>query len=140
MSLRVVGWARSFPVSGGVRAGRQWAREHLARLDWTAGSPDVVDDVLLTVSELLTNAHLHAHSTAELVMSWDGSCLHVSVGDADCTPPAVREASASATGGRGMALVEALADSWETHTMPGGKSVTACFYPPGHPDPHESDG
>jgi hypothetical protein len=51
-SLKAVGWARSFPVSGGVRAGRRWTREHLATLNWTRDAPDMVDDVLLAVSEL----------------------------------------------------------------------------------------
>lgn len=137
MSLRAMGWARSFPVAGGVRAGRQWAGEHLACLGWTADAPEQVDAVLLTVSELLTNAHVHAHSTAELVMSWDGRCLHVSVGDNDSHLPSARPPDTTSLGGRGLALVDALADDWETHSREGGKSVTACFFPPGHPDPHE---
>ncbi|WP_439145307.1 ATP-binding protein [Streptantibioticus silvisoli] len=139
MSMRAKGWARSFPVSGGIRAGRQWARDHLAALGWPADEPETVDAVLLTVSELLTNAHLHAHSTAEMVMSWDGRCLHVSVADRDPHMPTRREPSPTAPGGRGMALVDALADTWEAHSMPGGKTVTACFFPSGQPDPHPAD-
>lgn len=136
MTLRAKGWARSFPVSGGVRAGRLWAREHLAALGWDREEPDAFDAVLLTVSELLTNAHLHAHSTAEMVMSWDGRCLHVSVADSDPRLPAQRGPSLTATGGRGLALVDALADDWEAHPMPRGKTVTACFTPADHPVPH----
>jgi anti-sigma regulatory factor (Ser/Thr protein kinase) len=136
MALRAVGWARSFPVAGGVRAGRQWAREHLACLDWTAEAAETVDAVLLTVSELVTNAHVHAHSTAEVVMSWDGRCLHLSVSDAGGGLPTARAQDLAATGGRGLALVDALADEWETHPRAAGKSVSACFFPPGRSDPH----
>ncbi|MDF9810782.1 ATP-binding protein [Streptomyces sp. SPB162] len=142
MSLRAVGWAQSFPVSGGVRQGRVWAREHLDALGWTHQAPDTVDAVLLTVSELITNAHVHAHSTAQLVLAWDSQCLHVSVHDSSTELPAPREAGDAATSGRGMALIDHFADSWETHHQRSGKTVTACFTPPdqpGQPDPHASD-
>ncbi|MEU4098082.1 ATP-binding protein [Streptomyces sp. NPDC026673] len=130
-SMKAVGWARSFPVSGGVRAGRRWAREHLASLDWTEDAPDTVDDVLLTVSELVTNAHIHAHSDADLVLTWDGRCLHVSVHDADDEVPAPRAPDDSATGGRGLALVHAVADHCHARSQTKGKTITACFTPSG---------
>ena len=44
-----------------------------------------------------------------------------------------REASTERLGGRGMLLVDALADTWETHSCPHGKSVSACFRVPGTP-------
>ncbi|MFI2304025.1 ATP-binding protein [Actinacidiphila glaucinigra] len=137
-SLRAVGWARSFPVSGGVRAGRRWTRDHLAALDWTKDAPGTVDDILLAVSELITNAHVHAHSDAEVVLTWDSRCLHVSVHDDDDTVPAPRDADVDATGGRGLALVDGLADHWQTHAQHHGKTITACFTPPG-PKPADPD-
>nr|MDT0525953.1 ATP-binding protein [Streptomyces sp. DSM 41633] len=70
-TMRAVGWAQSFPVSQGVRAGRHWARGHLASLEWAERSPDTVDSVLIAVSELITNAHRHARSDAQLVLTWD---------------------------------------------------------------------
>ncbi|MFD6418564.1 ATP-binding protein [Streptomyces sp. NPDC060194] len=137
-TLRAVGWARSFPASRGARAGRHWAREHLASLDWTADAPDTVDSVLLSVSELITNAHVHAHSDAQLVLTWDSTCLHVSVHDSSPRPPTPRDADLSAQGGRGLAIVDALADSWEHHPARDGKTITACFVPPGCPAPAHS--
>ncbi|MEU1622652.1 ATP-binding protein [Streptomyces sp. NPDC005722] len=130
-SMKAVGWARSFPAAGGARAGRHWTREHLATLDWTAHAPGTVDDVLLTVSELVTNAHVHAHSAADLVLTWDGSRLHVSVHDADHQVPVVRFPEWTATGGRGLALVNAVADHFHARTRTNGKTITACFTPPG---------
>ncbi|MFI6978460.1 ATP-binding protein [Embleya sp. NPDC050154] len=134
--MRAVGWARSFPVSGGIEAGRRWTRDHLESLAWTKDAPETVDDVLLTVSELITNAHVHAHSTAHLVLAWDNRCLNVYVSDTGPGLPVVRgEGDTPATSGRGLAIVDAVADEWETHPVPHGKAVIACFYPPGH-DPH----
>lgn len=85
-SLRAVGWAQSFPVSQGVRAGRRWTRGHLVSLEWTENAPETVDAILLSVSELITNAHVHAASDAQLVLTWDSHCLHVSVHDSDPFP------------------------------------------------------
>ncbi|MFI8103836.1 ATP-binding protein [Streptomyces sp. NPDC086023] len=131
MELRAVGWAHSFPVAEGARAARAWTSEHLALLPWTADAPDTVHSVLLAVSELVTNAHLHASGTAYLVLTWDGSCLHVSVADTDPHLPKPREAGAGATSGRGLGIVDALADTWDVHACHRGKAVTACFRPPG---------
>lgn len=139
-SLRAMGWAQSFPVSQGVRAGRRWTSEHLASLEWTRDAPEVVDAILLSVSELVTNAHVHAHSDAQLVLTWDSHCLHVSVHDSDPVPPTQQSEDLTTTGGRGLAIVDALADGWTTHPQASGKTITACFVPPGAPKPrHDRD-
>ncbi|GGV51615.1 hypothetical protein GCM10010495_81420 [Kitasatospora herbaricolor] len=131
--MRATGWARTLPVASGVRAGRQWVRRHLEELGWTSTAPDTADAVVLIVSELVTNAHVHAGSSADLVLTWDGTCLYVSVHDSSSEAPRPREAGAEAVSGRGMALLEALADNWQTRTGDRGKTVTACFHPPGRP-------
>ncbi|MFG2682064.1 ATP-binding protein [Streptomyces sp. NPDC048392] len=129
-SVRAVGWARSLPMNSDVKTARDWSRERLRTLGWTVSAPQTVDAVLLTVSELVTNAHVHAHSSAQLVMTWDTRCLHVAVHDASTDLPAPRPPSTDQVGGRGMLLVEALADSWEARPCPYGKTVVACFRPP----------
>lgn len=129
-SLRAVGWARSLPLNSEVKTARDWAREHLEALGWTTTAPQTVDAVLLTVSELVTNAHTHARSNAQLTMTWDDHCLHVSVHDNSSDLPTPRPASTERTGGRGMLLVDALADTWESHPCRHGKSVIACFHVP----------
>ncbi|MFF8609589.1 ATP-binding protein [Streptomyces sp. NPDC015346] len=133
MTVKAMGWAHSFPVSGGVRAGRQWTREHLESLAWTAEEPETVDAIVLTVSELLTNAHIHAHSDAQLVLTWDGDCLHISVHDDDPTLPRPRNPDEGAVSGRGVSIVQALADEWGMRCLRHGKTVTACFRPAGAP-------
>lgn len=134
-SVRAVGWARSLPLDSEVKAARDWARGHLDAVGWTTTAPETVDAVLLTVSELVTNAHRHAHSSAQLIMTWDQQCLHISVHDTSAALPAPRRPSTERLGGRGMLLVDALADEWEAHPCRHGKTVTACFLGPG---PEES--
>ncbi|MCF1509675.1 ATP-binding protein [Streptomyces glomeratus] len=129
-SVRAVGWARSLPLNSGVKTARDWAREHLRSLGWTERAPQTVDAVLLTISELVTNAHVHAHSSAQLVLTWDTRCLHVAVHDNSSHLPTRRPPSDERLGGRGMLLVDALADEWQARPCPDGKIVQACFRPP----------
>ncbi|MCP9211392.1 ATP-binding protein [Streptomyces sp. HD1123-B1] len=133
-SLRAVGWARSLPVSRGVKTARDWTRRHLATIGWLERAPDLADSILLTVSELVTNAHIHARSSAQLILTWDEKCLHVTVHDASPQLPDPRQPTDGSLGGRGLLLIDALADDWHTYRCPRGKDVTACFQPPA-PDP-----
>jgi anti-sigma regulatory factor (Ser/Thr protein kinase) len=113
----------------GVRAGREWTRRRLESLPWSAAEPDKVDAIVLAVSELITNAHIHARSDAHLVLTWDGDCLQVSVHDEDPSLPRQRDPEPSAPSGRGVAIVHQLADEWTTRCQRHGKTVTACFRP-----------
>ncbi|MFF8835100.1 ATP-binding protein [Streptomyces sp. NPDC015130] len=135
-SMRAVGWARSLPMGSSVKTARDWTREHLAALGWDRTAPGVADSVVLTVSELVTNAHVHARSDAQLILTWDEECLHVTVHDASPLVPEQRSPDDGALGGRGLLLVDALADEVRTRPCPRGKDVTACFRPavPGLPD------
>ncbi|WP_441248125.1 ATP-binding protein [Kitasatospora sp. McL0602] len=133
-SMRATGWARSFPASHGVRAARHWTRGHLEGLGWASEAPGIVDDVLLTVSELITNAHVHAHSSAQLVLLWDNRALHVSIHDSSAELPSPRSPDADRPNGRGLAIVDTVADSWLAYRQADGKTISACFHPPGHPD------
>lgn len=128
-SVRAVGWARCLPLNSGAKTARDWALRHLETLGWTEEDPDTVDSVLLAVSELVTNAHLHAHSAAQLMMTWDNHCLHIAVHDGSADLPTPKPPSTERLGGRGMFLVDALADGWQAHRCPHGKTVMACFRP-----------
>ncbi|GGY77001.1 ATP-binding protein [Streptomyces omiyaensis] len=135
-SMRAVGWARSLPVGSSVKTARDWTRGHLATLGWDRSAPDAADAVVLAVSELVTNAHVHARSDAQLILTWDEECLHVTVHDASPRVPEPRGPDDDALGGRGLLLVDALADDVRTRPCPRGKDVTACFRPavPGRPE------
>ncbi|WP_020554946.1 ATP-binding protein [Embleya scabrispora] len=136
--MRAVGWARAFPISGGVEAGRHWARRHLTSLEWTKNASETVDDVILTVSELITNAHIHAHSTAQVVPAWDNRCLNVYVSDNGPGVPTPQATDTTTPSGRGLSIVDAVADELHMHPSRHGKAVSACFHPPGRPNPHDT--
>lgn len=140
-SVRAVGWARALPLTSEVKTARDWAYERLESIGWTTTAPQTVDAVILTVSELVTNAQVHAHSNAQLVMTWDTRCLHVAVHDASPVLPQPGPGDLEQPGGRGMLLVDALADDWEARPCIYGKTVTACFRPPAQePDPAPGPG
>ncbi|MFB0614490.1 ATP-binding protein [Streptomyces sp. AGS-58] len=100
------------PVAGAVSAVRRRVAAVLA--EWSV-CPDIVEDSLLVVSELVTNAVIHARPPAELRLSWlwgdAGRTLRVEVTDAGPALPA----GCSLPGtdpdehGRGEAIVHALA-------------------------------
>ncbi|SCF98723.1 ATP-binding protein [Streptomyces sp. Ncost-T10-10d] len=74
----------------------------------------LIDHAALGVTELLTNVHRHAQPdkscTVEIELLLER--LTVSVHDHDPRLPTVREASASSTSGRGLALIAAVSESW----------------------------
>ncbi|MEV1047609.1 ATP-binding protein [Streptomyces sp. NPDC049916] len=109
---------------------RAWTREHLGGLEWSDDAQDVVDSVLLTVTELVTNAHVHAHSDAQLILLWDERCLHVTVHDSSPELPTPRQPEPGTPGGRGLRIIDAVADNWKTNRCTRGKDITACFRPP----------
>ncbi|MEU3048378.1 MULTISPECIES: ATP-binding protein [unclassified Streptomyces] len=74
----------------------------------------LIDQAALGVTELLTNVHRHARPdktcTVDVELLLDR--LTVSVHDRDPRLPTVCEADASATHGRGLALIAAVSESW----------------------------
>ncbi len=78
--------------------------------------------VLLT-SELVTNAIVHGGSSARVRMVGTRHRLRVEVGDDNPCLPSPRERSDEATGGRGLAIVDALAWHWGASPDNRGKVV-----------------
>lgn len=88
----------------------------------------MTDDLSLVVTELVTNAVLHAKAPIELVIEQADGCLRVSVRDNDPhlpSPPPPRPPTAALTFGRGLAVVEALATRWGATPSGEGKEVWA---------------
>ena len=87
-------------------------------------SAEVLDTALLLVTELVTNAVRHAGTQVLLRVRHAPARLRVEVLDGRAEPPPVAVASAAdSEGGRGLALVEALAAAWGCETRRTGKSV-----------------
>jgi anti-sigma regulatory factor (Ser/Thr protein kinase) len=82
-----------------------------------------LDRVLLLTSELVTNGILHARTPLRLTASVDAGQVVVRVYDTLRTPPRRRAYSSDAGTGRGMHLVEALADHWGVDETTAGKCV-----------------
>lgn len=94
------------------------------------GLDDQVDAARLCVSELVSNivTHVGAGTPASLVLSTAGERLRVEVHDPDSRAlPTLVDAEADAEGGRGMALVAALADRWGVQVYDDHK-VTWCEF------------
>ncbi|WP_336921095.1 SpoIIE family protein phosphatase [Aquipuribacter sp. SD81] len=103
-----------------VRAARAWVD---ACLDsW--GVPARRDDVLLAVSELVTNAVVHARTSSELSVRLGEGRLLVTVADHGTKGRAVaRDVPDEATRGRGLRLVAELADAWGSQRTSSGQRV-----------------
>jgi len=74
----------------------------------------LVTDAVLMVSELATNAVLHARSSFAVEAARVGPVVRVTVYDCSPTAPMPRLHSTTAGTGRGLAMVAELADSWGT--------------------------
>lgn len=102
-----------------ARLGRRFVAEVLPRLGWD----ELIDDVELLVTELLANVALHAQTTAQLVVRADSKTLEIEVIDSSPLPPLLRHFSAQAATGRGLRLIEQLADEWGYGPTSHGKAV-----------------
>ena len=87
------------------------------------GCDELTDTAALLVSELVVNAVSHAGSSATLRLTLTDAVLRVEVEDASPVPPRPRVATTDDSSGRGLMLVEALADRWGVRTTPLGKVV-----------------
>lgn len=83
----------------------------------------VVDDIRLMVSELVTNAILHAAGGCEVTLRMSGDRLRVEVADHCSTRPQVRAPNLVDAHGRGLFLVESMADGWGVDSHDAGKTV-----------------
>ncbi|WP_093173041.1 ATP-binding protein [Sinosporangium album] len=99
-----------------------------------------VDDAVLVVSELLSNALRHAHPlpSGEIKVSWrwtDGQ-VEVAVSDGGAaTEPRAGRPTLSSLGGRGLGIVEFLAERWGVR-HDGEVTTVWAVLPAPHPVDH----
>jgi DNA-binding NarL/FixJ family response regulator len=101
------------------RAARRFMEQTLEQ--WDCG--DLLDAVNVLVSELVTNAVVHADSEAEVAVVLTDAVLRVEVGDRGRGTIQPRQAADLDTSGRGMALVEIMSSGWGVDPRPGGGKV-----------------
>ena len=104
-----------------VPAARRFASQTL--IDY-GGASETVDKARLLVTELTTNAVLHAHSPIRLTVEPHDDRVRVEVRDDDPRPLAPpHEPDPEATHGRGLWLVAALSCDWGVNGNERGKTV-----------------
>jgi hypothetical protein len=139
-------------VTGGSAAGDPLARVHWADVTRTfAGSREdtraargfvlgmlgpwrgeqLAADTALVVTELATNAVLHAGSAFSVSLALSGDTIRISVGDTLPLGPTGAAQQMTAAAGHGLGVVAAMATRWGVATAPSGKAVWAELPLPG---------
>ena len=120
------------PEASSASLARAFVGRHLRAHDLVT----MVDDVQLVVSELATNAMLHAQTPFTVSLRAFDSTLRLEVADGSSVDPTMVVVSLLDSYGRGLAIVRAVSRDWGVLSRAsGGKSVWAEFdlratYPP----------
>jgi anti-sigma regulatory factor (Ser/Thr protein kinase) len=101
-----------------------------AMADWSSAQGVDADDLLvadacLVASEMAANAVTHAQSAFEVTVTCSDASVRVSVSDTAPGIAETQEVGLLDVGGRGLAIVEDVADRWGCDTLPSGKVVWA---------------
>ncbi|MGY0024760.1 ATP-binding protein [Streptomyces sp. cg35] len=111
-----------------VGRARRWVRSRLAGSGIDADEP-LAETLILLVSELVTNAVVHTGRPAVLRMVLPAvqercpGTVRVEVADSSTRPPTPRHADGDETNGRGLELVDGLADRWGWRPEGAGKAI-----------------
>ena len=128
--LRPLGHAEFAATPRSAATVRTWARHLLhTRIPDTA-----LDDVVLLLSEVVTNSIVHSDSghtptgSVTVCLGLGGNLVHAEViDDGSATSlPFIRATDLDSDGGRGLLLVEAMATAWGTHHDP--EAGTAVWF------------
>jgi hypothetical protein len=87
--------------------------------------PNIVDDAACVVSELATNAVMHAASDFVVAVSARNGIVRISVRDSSVVRPIEGVSPSMATDGRGVAMIAALSTAWGAEITDAGKVVWA---------------
>jgi anti-sigma regulatory factor (Ser/Thr protein kinase) len=98
---------------------RRFVRTQL--LEWDLD--DLLDTAVLLTSEVVTNVIVHTASSPSLRLTRDGERIRVTVVDGSPVPPRRRWHTATATTGRGLQMLQDLADDWGWNPSGDGKAV-----------------
>jgi anti-sigma regulatory factor (Ser/Thr protein kinase) len=120
-----VNWSRSFlDTNPSVPEARQFVAEALGSVP-----PDVRSTAALLVSELATNAIIHATSTFEVAITYPtpSGRVRIEVTDVDEKQPAPLQPPPNVPHGRGLLLVANLSDEWGILRLTGRPGKTVWF-------------
>jgi anti-sigma regulatory factor (Ser/Thr protein kinase) len=86
------------------------------------------EDVVLVVSELVTNAVRASADVISLSLTVDEDRVQVEIADDASGWPTPRKAEWEDPSGRGLAIVDELADRWQTTELYPGKRITVTWF------------
>ncbi|HVB26790.1 MAG TPA: ATP-binding protein [Mycobacteriales bacterium] len=118
------------PTAIAAREGRTFATDQLAEWELLVAA----DTVRLLTSELVTNAARHARTDIELTLAVAEGSIEVGVADHEPRPPRPRHRRGTplppietpnwvSEAGRGLLIVDVLADEWGVEERRNGKQV-----------------
>lgn len=113
--------ARRFPAK--LDAPREARRFLVDTLREWGHEGAMLDEAQLVLSELATNAVVHACSPFLVIARREDSGVRISVHDRSPELPTLREAAPTAASGRGLRLVSALSSEWGVDLTADGKTV-----------------
>ena len=99
--------------------------------DWDL--EELIDDSVLVAAEFATNAVAHANSEVTVSLSRCTHGVRLVVGDSNPSPPSLRTPAELGRGGRGLRIVDAIADRWGYERTMDGKRVWADISGVAHP-------
>ena len=110
-------------VSAARNALQEWLRGR-------GGSTESIEDARVVISEMVANSVRHARplSDGSILVTWraDGPCVDLAVTDGGSeTRPRHVSASSSAAEGRGIAIIDVLAERWWIERTPNRSTVHA---------------
>jgi anti-sigma regulatory factor (Ser/Thr protein kinase) len=125
---RTATWRPSHPHGPATSTdGRNWARRTLPELLTRPPRRGLYEDVDLVFTELISNAVRHGGGLREAQLANTGEHLRLVAADNDPRGPAVRARRVDQPNGRGMHLIQAIAERWgiNRHHSEIGKRVWA---------------
>jgi MEDS: MEthanogen/methylotroph, DcmR Sensory domain len=120
---RRVHWADVTRTFGGSREDTRAARNFALEMLEPWRGEQLAADTALVVTELATNAVLHAGSAFSVSLALSGDTIRISVGDTLPLGPTGAAQQMTAASGHGLGVVAAMATRWGVATAPSGKAV-----------------
>jgi anti-sigma regulatory factor (Ser/Thr protein kinase) len=112
-------------------AARQFVASTLQRLLSPMAATEAIADAELVVSELVTNSVRSGAATVRVAVELHHGALEIGVTDDGPGWPTLVRPDADAAHGRGLVLVDALADRWQAEPIEtGGKRVRVTLAVP----------
>jgi two-component sensor histidine kinase len=84
---------------------------------------DTLDAVSVVLSEIVTNAVSHGKGPIRVTIDVDETHVLLEVHDRSATIPQRGTVDPRAESGRGLLIVDSIAEEWGVRTAPGGKTV-----------------